>query len=106
MKLVAFLLRSSPGTASLAVPSGIIAGISNTGLLIIINSVLSRTGLPKNRLAWSFALLCLTTLVSRGASWIFLIWLAQRVTFKLRLDRSARILAHPQAQLRQDGAGL
>lgn len=104
MKLVAFLLRSSPGTVSLAVLSGVVAGVSNTGLLIIINSVLSQTGASRNALAWGFALLCLSMLVSRGASWIFLIRLAHRVTFKLRLDLSARILAAPLHQLEQLGA--
>lgn len=104
MKLVAFLLRSSPGTVSLAVLSGVVAGISNTGLLIIISSVLNHTGTPRNALAWGFALLCLAMLVSRGASWIFLIRLAHRVTFKLRLDLSARILAAPLHQLEKLGA--
>lgn len=104
MKLVAFLLRSSPGTVSLAVLSGVVAGISNTGLLIIINSVLSQVGTPRNTLAWSFALLCLAMLFSRGASWIFLIRLAHRVTFKLRLDLSARILAAPLHHLEKLGA--
>jgi putative ATP-binding cassette transporter len=104
MKLIAFLLRSSPGTVSLAVLSGIVAGISNTGLLVIINSVLSKSGTPRDTLIWSFALLCLAMLVSRAASWIFLVQLAHRVTFKLRLELSARILAAPLHHLEKLGA--
>ena len=97
MKLVRFLLRSSLGTVSLAVLSGIVAGVSNTGLLIVINSVLSKSNVPRDALIWSFALLCLAMLVSRAASWIFLVQLAHRVTFKLRVELSARILAALQA---------
>ncbi len=104
MKLVALLLRSSLGTVSLAVLSGIVAGVSNTGLLIIINSVLSDSNSRREALAWSFALLCLAMLVSRAASWIFLVQLAHRVTFKLRLELSARILAAPLQHLEKLGA--
>lgn len=104
MKLVAFLLRSSLGTVSLAVLAGIVAGASNTGLLIVINSALSKSDVPQNTLVWSFALLCLAMLVSRTASWIFLVQLAHRVTFKLRLELSARILAAPLQHLEKLGA--
>jgi putative ATP-binding cassette transporter len=104
MKLVAFLLRSSPGTVSLAVLAGIVAGASNTGLLIIINSALSKSATPQNTLVWSFAVLCLAMLVSRAASWIFLVQLAHRVTFKLRLQLSAQILAAPLQHLEKLGA--
>lgn len=104
MKLVAFLLRSSLGTVSLAVLAGIVAGISNTGLLIIINSALSKSDTSQNTLIWSFAALCLAMLVSRAAAWIFLVQLAHRVTFKLRLELSARILAAPLQHLEKLGA--
>ena len=104
MKLVVFLLRSSLGTVCLAVLAGIVAGVSNTGLLIIINSALSKSGTPQNTLIWAFALLCSAMLVSRAASWIFLVQLAHRVTFKLRLELSARILAAPLQHLEKLGA--
>ena len=104
MKLVAFLLRSSLGTVCLAVLAGIVAGVSNTGLLVIINSALSKSATPQNTLIWAFAALCLAMLVSRAASWIFLVQLAHRVTFKLRLELSARILAAPLQHLEKLGA--
>jgi putative ATP-binding cassette transporter len=104
MKLVVFLLRSSLGTVCLAVLAGIVAGVSNTGLLIIINSALSESAIPQTTLIWAFALLCLAMLVSRAASWIFLVQLAHRVTFKLRLELSARILAAPLQHLEKLGA--
>lgn len=104
MKLVVFLLRSSLGTVCLAVLAGIVAGVTNTGLLVIINSALSKSGTPQNILIWAFALLCLAMLVSRAASWIFLVQLAHRVTFKLRLELSARILAAPLQHLEKLGA--
>ena len=104
MKLVALLVRSALGTVSLAVLAGIVAGVSNTGLLIIINSVLSQPNAPRNALVWSFALLCLAMLISRAASWIFLVRLAHGVTFKLRLELSARILAAPLQHLEKLGA--
>ena len=104
MKLVSLLLRSSPGTVGMAVVSGILAGVANTGLLIVINSALSKSDTPKKTLVWIFALLCLAMLVSRAASWIFLVQLAHRVTFKLRLELSARILAAPLQHLEKLGA--
>ncbi len=104
MKLVGFLLRSSLGTVSLALLSGIVAGVSNTGLLIVINSVLSKSNVPQDTLIRSFALLCFAMLVSRAASWIFLVQLAHRVTFKLRLELSARILGAPLHHLEKLGA--
>jgi putative ATP-binding cassette transporter len=104
MKLVALLLRSSLGTVSLAVVCGIVAGVSNTGLLVIINSALSKPDVPRDTLIWSFALLCLAMLVSRAASWIFMVRLAHGVTFKLRLELSARILGAPLQHLEKLGA--
>jgi putative ATP-binding cassette transporter len=104
MKLVVFLLRSSLGTVSLVVLAGVVAGVSNTGLLIIINSALSKSGASQKTLIWSFALLCLAMLISRAASWILLVQLAHRVTFKLRLELSARILAAPLQHLEKLGA--
>ena len=104
MKLVAFLLRSSSCTVSLAVLSGIVAGVANTGLLIVINSVLSQSNVSRDTLIWSFALLCLAMLVSRAGSWIFVVQLAHRVTFKLRLELSARILSAPLHHLEKLGA--
>lgn len=103
MKLVALLVRSSPGTVSLAMLCGIVAGISNTGLLIIINSALSAAEASREALIWSFALLCAAMLVSRAASWIFMVQLAHGVTFKLRLELSARILAAPLQHLEKLG---
>src|SRR5919106_1620399 len=104
MKLVVFLLRSSLGTVSLAALSGIVAGVCNTGLLIVINSVLSKSNVPRDTLIRSFVLLGLAMLVSRAASWIFLVQLAHRVTFKLRLELSARILRAPLHHLEKLGA--
>ena len=104
MKLVAFLLRSSLGTVSLAVLAGVVAGVSNTGLLIVINSALSKSDVPQNTLIFTFVLLCLAMLVSRAASWIFLVQLAHRVTFKLRLELSSRILTAPLQHLEKLGA--
>lgn len=104
MKLVRFLLVSSLGVVSLAVLSGIVAGISNTGLLIVINSVLSKSNVRRDTLICGFALLSFAMLVSRAASWIFIVQLAHRVTFKLRHELSARILGAPLHHLEKLGA--
>ena len=104
MKLVVFLLRSSLGTVGLVVLAGIIAGVSNTGLLIVINSTLSKSNASQQTLIWSFAALCVAMLVSRAAAWIFLVQLAHRVTYKLRLELSTRILAAPLQHLEKVGA--
>jgi putative pyoverdin transport system ATP-binding/permease protein len=97
MKLISFLLRSAPGVVVLAVTAGLVAGISNTALLVIINQSLA--GASGWLLAGSFAGVCLLMLVSRATSSVLLIRLSRGSIFKLRLKLCRQILAAPLRHL-------
>jgi putative ATP-binding cassette transporter len=89
---------------AVAILAGVLAGISNTGLLILINSALSRVGSPTSALIWSFAALCLAMLVCRGAASVLLILLARGAVFDLRMKLSRKILGAPLRHLEEVGA--
>ena len=72
-----FLLRTSRSTVIFAIVAGLIAGISNTGLLIVINNSLNKTGSSQAALVWGFAGLCFVMLITRGASSMWLISLSR-----------------------------
>ena len=101
MKLISFLLRSAPAVVVLAITAGLVAGASNTALLVIINQALAgASGWP---LAGSFAGVCLLMLVSRGISSVLLIRLSRGSIFKLRLKLCRQILAAPLRHLEELG---
>jgi putative ATP-binding cassette transporter len=101
MKLISFLLRSAPAVVVLAISAGLVAGISNTALLVIINHALAgASGWP---LAASFVGVCLLMLVSRGVSSVLLIRLSRWSIFKLRLKLGRQILAAPLRHLEELG---
>jgi putative ATP-binding cassette transporter len=104
MKLILFLLRSSPRVVIVAITAGLIAGISNTGLLTLINANLNGTGPSLMRSAWVFVALGLVMLVSRYASSIALTRLARGAIFDLRMQLCRRIIAAPLRHLEEVGA--
>jgi putative ATP-binding cassette transporter len=104
MKLIKFVLRTSPGYVVFAILAGIIAGASNTGLLVLINATLNRTGTPLTTLAWYFAALCLVMATSRTISSILLIRLSRWSIFDMRMKLCRRIINAPLRHLEEMGA--
>lgn len=104
MNLMKFLLRAAPGMVIIAVLAGIIAGVSNTGLLILINTALNNAGANSASLIWGFVGLCAAMLICRGAASVLLIVLARGAVFDLRMKLSRRILAAPLRRLEEMGA--
>ena len=104
MKLIFFLLRTSPRVVVAAIMAGLIAGVSNTGLLALINKALSYAGSSTTRSAWAFVALCAVMLVSRCASSISLARLARGAIYELRLKLCRSIIAAPLRQLEELGA--
>ncbi|HEV7376643.1 MAG TPA: cyclic peptide export ABC transporter [Pyrinomonadaceae bacterium] len=104
MKLIKFLLRSSPRVVIIAIIAGLVAGISNTGLLALINATLNQTGTPSRRSLWFFIALGAVMLISRCASSISLAWLARGAIVDLRMQLCRRIIAAPLRQLEELGA--
>ncbi|HEX8851871.1 MAG TPA: cyclic peptide export ABC transporter, partial [Pyrinomonadaceae bacterium] len=104
MKLILFLLRSSPRVVLVAIAAGLVAGVSNTGLLALINANLNGTGTPLMRSAWAFAALGAVMLISRCASSIALTRLARGAIFEMRMQLCRRIIAAPLRHLEEVGA--
>jgi putative ATP-binding cassette transporter len=104
MKLILFLLHSSPRVVVIAILAGLVAGVSNTGLLALINANLNQTGAPATRSAWLFAALCGVMLLSRCASSISLVRLARGAIFELRMQLCRRIISAPLRHLEELGA--
>ncbi len=104
MKLVGFLLRSSRQLFALAIITGLIAGISNTGLLVVINVSLSKLTSALQIVAWSFVGLCLLMLTSRVLSGLLLIRLSQGAIYDLRMELSRQLIASPLRHLESLGA--
>src|ERR1044071_9593704 len=104
MKLIFFLLRTSPRVVVAAIIAGLIAGVSNTGLLALINKALSQSGTSTTRSVWAFVALCVVMLASRCASSISLARLARGAIYELRLKLSRSIIAAPLRQLEALGA--
>jgi putative ATP-binding cassette transporter len=79
---------------AIAVGAGIISGISNTGLLAVINSTLSggSSGVSTTRAIWAFAALCLVLPLSRLVSHVLLLGFTERAMSDLRLQLCRQIL--------------
>ena len=76
-----------------AVVAGIISGISNTGLLAVINSTLSGgQGVSTKQAIWAFVALCLMLPLSRLVSHVLLISFTERAMSDLRLQLCRQIL--------------
>jgi putative ATP-binding cassette transporter len=104
MKLITFLLKSSPRTVVVAIVAGLVAGISNTSLLALINTQLSRADALTKHPGWAFVALCSVMLLSRCASFILLAHLSRGAIYELRMRLSRRIIAAPLRQLEELGA--
>jgi putative ATP-binding cassette transporter len=104
MKIIYFLLRYSPRLMVLAILAGIISGASNTGLLALINAILTGSELSTATLAWGFVALCVLVGVSRVVSEFLLTGLGQGALVDLRMQLSRKILSVPLRKLEELGA--
>ncbi|MBE9167859.1 cyclic peptide export ABC transporter [Pleurocapsales cyanobacterium LEGE 06147] len=104
MKLIRLLWKTSWKNVALAILTGILSGVSNAGLVALINISLTNTEVPKSVLASSFVGLCLLMLLTAVPSQILPSMLAQRVIFNLRMQLTRRILAAPLRQLEELGS--
>ncbi len=94
MKLFAFLLRRARGALVVAVLAGLASGVSNTGLLALINGALAGS-LGRSTLIWSFVGLCLLVPAARIVSELLLTRVGQDTILHLRLHLSRQLLAAP-----------
>lgn len=107
MKILHFLLRYSKyswGIVLTAAIAAIIAGVSSTGILIVISKALAKAPALDPLLAWGFLALCLFVPLSRFVSQVLLVRLSQAAMFDLRMQLSGRILGAPLRRLEEIGA--
>jgi putative ATP-binding cassette transporter len=103
MKLISLLYKYSKGLVIISLLAGAVAGISNAGLIAVINSVLSGRGVSTSSLAWAFIALCLLAPISRFLAQALLVRLSQKAVFDIRMLLSRRILAAPLRRLEEQG---
>jgi putative pyoverdin transport system ATP-binding/permease protein len=103
MKLIKFLLRTSRMLVVAAVLGGVVAGVTNSGLIAVINRAVSKSETPTTSLIWGFIGLCLLLPIARFASSAVLIKLSQDSIYDLRMHLSERILAAPLRKLEEVG---
>jgi putative ATP-binding cassette transporter len=110
MNLVFFLLRNSRRVAAFAVLAGVLSGLANVGLILLLhrainpNHPLGRPHLPGGLLAWLFGGLCLAAALSRIVSQTLLARLSRRSVARLSRRLSERILATPLRDLEELGS--
>lgn len=100
MKLLSFLVKNFRGVAVLAILAGLAAGITNTGLLALINAVLTGTDKPTSTLGWWFIALCALMLLTRIVSEAVLIRISVNAAFNLRMRLSRQMLSAPFVALK------
>jgi putative ATP-binding cassette transporter len=103
MRIIRFAVKNSRRLVALSVVAGIVTGLSSTALIALINTALTNMEIPRRDLIIVFITLCVIIPLSRLASEVFLINLSQRVTYDLRMQLSARILAAPLRHLEEIG---
>lgn len=104
MKLLAFLIKHSPGSIAFAVLAGIISGGSNIALLGLFSQALRTDGGPSPRGILAFFGLCLFLPLTRFVSEALLTRLAQGAFFRLRMQLSRQILSAPLRHLEELGS--
>ena len=104
MKLILSLLRNSLGLTVFATIAGIVAGIGNTFMLVLINAGLAKQAISSSLLLVGFIVLCLVVAVSRFLSTDLMMRLAQRNLLDLRLKLSRRVVSAPLRLQEEIGA--
>lgn len=104
MNLIYFLLRSSWRMVAIAIVTGFLSGGSSAGLIALISSAASRSGIERfSSIVWGFAGLALVVLITSIISQVMLIRLSQNAVLELRMHLSRQILSTELSHLEQLG---
>ena len=104
MKLFSFLLKHSPSILAFAVVTGIVSGMASAGLMALINSKLSHIDAPIGGLAWAFAGVTITVMISNLCSRLLLLRLSTRAVMEIRLNLCKQLLAAPLREVESHGS--
>ncbi|HEX4954610.1 MAG TPA: cyclic peptide export ABC transporter [Thermoanaerobaculia bacterium] len=113
MKLLAFLLRRSPGWAGGAITVGALGGVGGAALMAVINQQLQRVasggeGAPPEGAGgsgWLFAAVVVLILLAGYGSRALMGKLSERISYDLRMSLCRQIVASPLAVLERVGNG-
>jgi putative ATP-binding cassette transporter len=99
-------VRHARLTLALVIAGGLVSGLLNTGLIVLINQAFAGSGarLEGRTLALTFAVLVVCLPVLRFLSQGFLTWVTQKTLYHLRLRWCRRMLSLPQRELEEIGA--
>lgn len=103
MKILIFLIGYSRRIVSLSLLAGLISGVTNIGLIALINAALKNTGPRPGVLLWGFIALCIALPLTKFTSESLLTSLGQKALLKLRLQLSSQILAAPLRSVEEVG---
>ena len=103
MKSIYFFMRYSRRFVILAVLTGIISGLSSTGLLALVNTALKSKAYAASTLMMVFVALCIVIALSRIASELLLSQIAQKAMYELRLNLCNQVLRVPLRRLEEIG---
>jgi len=104
MKSIFFMLRQSRLMIAAAIAASVLSGVSTIALLASINRGLHHAdALSSSTSVWGFVGLCAAALLTKIASDLILIRLAQRITLDLRTRLCRQLLAIPLQRLEEAG---
>ena len=103
--LFSFLFRYSPSLMMVALFTGLLTGLSNMGLIAILNEAMDRGSGDKGALAFIFIGLGLSVLVFRVSSQLLTATIGQRGIYDLRIHLSRQIIQTPLRKLEDLGPG-
>ena len=103
MSSLYFLFRASWKTVILAIGIGLISGIATLGLLVMIRMLLRGQGAISTDMAWAFAGLCATVLVTRVVVQVLLVRLSQRSMSHMTRRLTRQLLTVPLRRLEDLG---
>lgn len=109
LRVVSFILalsrdiRHARPALVLVIAAGLVSGVINTGLIVLINRALADQGLSLTTVGWGFLALCIGLPLFRFVSQSALAWITQKSLFHLRVRWCRRILSTPLRQLEELG---
>jgi putative ATP-binding cassette transporter len=104
MKLLLFLLRTSPSAVVLATCIGVLSGACNAGIIAVINTALNNARTSMAVLVTAFAGLGIAKITTAAISQLLLSRFAQKSMSELRQDLCRKILIAPLRHLEEIGA--
>ena len=103
MRLLSYLLRSSPYIAVLAMLTAFVSGVGNASLITLIHTALNN-GVSTSQPAWKFTGLVCFALTMSIISQISLSYLYRKAVFDWQIHLSREILKAPLRELEEIGS--